>query len=328
MKVLFVISGNSKDFKIAPFVKAQSESLQAIGIEVEYFSISKKGIIGYFHGGLALKKFLKGKKIDLVHAHYVLSGFSAVIGSGKTPVVLSLMGSDAYGEYISQNKVKFLSRFNIALTYIIQPFVKAIICKSKFIESFVYQKKASQVIPNGVDLNLFNPENKVERGMLGLSKEKKYILFLGDTSDTRKNFRLAQEAIRLLNDPEVELLKSYPVNHEEVPFYINAADVLISTSYMEGSSNVIKEAMACNCPVVATNVGDVQWLFGNEPGYFITEFEQEDAADKIKMALTFSEKQGRTEGRKRIIELNLDAESVAKKIIALYKNVILNNKHR
>ena len=322
MKVLFVISGNSKDFKIAPFVKAQGESLQAFGIEVEYFSIAKKGIIGYYQGGLLLKKFLKGKNIDLVHAHYVLSGWSAVIGSGKIPVVLSLMGSDAYGEYISQKKVMLSSRINIALTYMIQPFVKAIICKSKFIESFVYQKKISQVIPNGVDLNLFNPENQAERGILGLSKEKKYILFPGDTRDTRKNFRLAHEAIGLLNDPEVELLKSYPVNHEEVPFYINAADVLISTSFMEGSSNVIKEAMACNCPIVSTNVGDVEWVIGKTEGCYITSFDPQDVAKKIQMALEFSKEKGKTNGRDRIIELGLDDNTIAQRIINVYKEVI------
>jgi teichuronic acid biosynthesis glycosyltransferase TuaC len=322
MNVLFVTSGNSKDFEIAPFVKDQGESLREAGVEIEYFTVRGKGIRGYIKGGFALRRFLEGKHFDLIHAHYVLSGWSAVIGSGKIPVVLSLMGSDAYGEYVGEKKVQLTSRFSTLLTWMIQPFIKAIICKSEFIQRFVYRKKISSVIPNGINLDHFKPENAVSRSALGLSENKRYILFLGDRNDKRKNFHLAQTAVNYINDPAIELINPYPVSHTIIPHYINASNVLILTSFMEGSPNVVKEAMACNCPVVATDVGDISWLFGNEPGHFITGVDAEDAVDKIKAALHFSEKHGRTRGRERIMELGLDAESVAGRVLAVYERVL------
>ena len=86
--------------------------------------------------------------------------------------------------------------------------------------------------------------------------------------------------------------------------------------------------MACNRPVVATDVGDIRWLFGNEPGHFITSFDPEDVAEKIKLALEFSEKYGRTNGRQRVIDLGLDSQTVAKKIINLYKEVLEQRKKK
>ena len=80
--------------------------------------------------------------------------------------------------------------------------------------------------------------------------------------------------------------------------------------------------MACDLPVVSTRVGDVEWLFGDEPGHFIAEHDPDDVADKIKLALEFSEKYGRTNGRQRIIELGLDSDSIAKRIIEVYEEVI------
>ena len=61
----------------------------------------------------------------------------------------------------------------------------------------------------------------------------------------------------LLNDDSVELLHVHDVDNSMIPFYLNAADLLLLTSVREGV-NVIKEAMACNCPFVATDVGDIR----------------------------------------------------------------------
>jgi len=110
--------------------------------------------------------------------------------------------------------------------------------------------------------------------------------------------------------------------HQKIPVYFAASHVALLTSLWEGSPNVVKEAMACNCPIVSTNVGDVKWLFGDEPGHFITGFTPEDVAEKIKLALEFSEKYGRTNGLNRIKDLGLDAETVAHKLIDLYKEII------
>ena len=79
---------------------------------------------------------------------------------------------------------------------------------------------------------------------------------------------------------------------------------MILTSFSEGSPQIIKESMACNCPIVSTDVGDVRDVIGETEGCYICSYDPKDVADKIKLALTYSEEKGRTNGRKRIIELD------------------------
>jgi teichuronic acid biosynthesis glycosyltransferase TuaC len=321
MRVLFVCSGNSKDFDIIPFIKEQGESLKAEGVAVDYYPVVGKGLWGYVKAGLQLRKLLRKKQYDLIHAHFTYCGWAALIGAGrKIPVVLSLMGSDANGEYKGKNKVVVSSRISSLLTWYIQPFVKAIISKSPNIEASVYLKRKSFVIPNGVNMEKFRPlPHKMGQ------TEKTKVLFLASKTKAGKNFPLVQAAMEQLGSMQVELVCPYPVNHKDVPRYLNEADVLAFSSFMEGSPNVIKEAMACNCPIVSTDVGDVRWVLGETKGCYIASFDPADFAKKIKQAIHFSQTVGRTKGRQRIMALGLDMNTVAKRIMAVYKK-ISNNK--
>ena len=74
IKVLFVCSGNSDSFEIAPFIYLQGESLKSNNIEVDYFRILGKGIKCYLNNIKPLKLLLINSKYDLIHAHYSLSG--------------------------------------------------------------------------------------------------------------------------------------------------------------------------------------------------------------------------------------------------------------
>lgn len=120
---------------------------------------------------------------------------------------------------------------------------------------------------------------------------------------------------------KAELKVHYGISQQDVPDILNKADVVLLTSKWEGSPNVVKEAMACNCPVVATNVGDVAWLFGDEPGYFLTGFDPVVVAEKIRMALAFADKEGKIRGRARIRKLGLDSETVARRVVDVYETV-------
>lgn len=319
MKVLFVCSGNSKSFDIAPFIKAQGESLQKAGIDVAYFPIKGKGFRGYLKAGGQLRQHLKYHNYDLIHAHFSLSGWAAVIGAGSTPVILSLMGDDAQGDYVGVNKIRFSSRFFILSSVLIQPFVKAIISKSPNLEKYVYQKHKSYIVPNGIDITTFKPNPAGYREELGLDPSKKLVLFLGSQERLGKNYPLAKQAVAHLNLPDVQLINPYPIPHEAIPKYLNSADVLVVPSFMEGSPNVIKEAMACNCPIVATNVGDIKWVMGNTEGCYLATFEVEDFAEKIRLALEFAQTKKRTAGWQRIEQLGLDADTIAHKVISIYR---------
>lgn len=318
MKVLFVCSGNTSGFEIVPFIKAQGDSLKSSGVEVEYFPIIGKGLLGYLKAGFKLRKLLKHKRYDLVHAHFTLSGYTAILGSRGTPVVLSLMGSDAYGEYVGENKILFFSNFLTLLTLLIQPFVRVIISKSDNIGKYVYMKRKSFIVPNGIDTEKFKSSPTNFRSELNFNETRKQILFLGSKKSVRKNITLVQQAVSLLNRNDVELINPYPISHELIPRYLNSVNVLAVCSYMEGSPNVVKEAMACNCPIVATDVGDIKWVLGNVEGCYIASFRPEDFAKKLQEALKFSETHQRTKGEQRIKELELSSESVASRIKEIY----------
>ena len=325
MKILFVACGNSKNFTISPFIKSQGDSLMNAGIEVQYFLIKGKGIFGYLKNALILRKYIKSHPIDIIHAHYTFSGWSSVLSFSRKPIVLSLMGSDAYGQHIGENKITFRSRFLAALTYLIQPFVEAIICKSKHIESFVYFKKKSFVIPNGILLDQIEFNQAGFRDELGINQNHKTVLFLGDKFDLRKNFSLVKEAVRLLDIDSVKLIAPYPISHGDVVRYLNSVDVLAVPSFMEGSPNVVKEAMACNCPIVGTDVGDIRDVISKTEGCFIGSFKVEEFAAQLKLALQFGK---RTQGRERIVDLGLDSETIANKIIDVYKQILTKRVHR
>jgi glycosyltransferase involved in cell wall biosynthesis len=309
MKVLFVSSGNSK-FGISPIVKNQGESLRHNGIDLDYFTIKGKGIKGYLKNIPILKKYLKSHHYDIVHAHFSLSAIVATL-SGANPLIVSLMGSDAYRNKAASILIKYFSKYKWNKT----------IVKTNAMKNHLRLKNAL-VIPNGVDLKKFEyiPFNNAIKISV-FNPNKKHILFMADPKRPEKNYILAKQSYDLLNSNNIDLHVIYNIFHDEIPYYLYSADVLLLTSLWEGSPNIIKEAMACNLPIVSTDVGDVKEIIGNTDGCYICSYDPVDVAEKIEMALSFGK---RTNGRERIIELGLDSDSIAKKIIQVYEEVLKN----
>jgi glycosyltransferase involved in cell wall biosynthesis len=177
------------------------------------------------------------------------------------------------------------------------------------------------IIPCHLDEGIFHPINKTEaRNLCNLTLTKRYILFSSSFDNHIKNYSLAQKACKIFKNLELIELKGY--SRKNVNLLLNACDLALITSFNEGSSQFLKEAMACNCPIVTTKVGDVELIIGETEGCYITSFDQRDCTEKIKLALEFSEKFGKTRGRDRIMELNLDPYTIAKKIIKVYQKVL------
>jgi teichuronic acid biosynthesis glycosyltransferase TuaC len=205
----------------------------------------------------------------------------------------------------------------VFLSKLLQPWVDKIIVKSKNLEEKVYLKKKVQVIPNGVNFDRFKPMDQTEcRERLGLPLQEKLLLFLGDPSDPRKNITLLNRAVELMDMKGKRILAPYPVDHDLVPDYLNAADVFVLTSRLEGSPNVVKEAMACNCPVVGTDVGDVREVIKDTQGCYVTSFDAADTVEKLKLALDFGK---RTTGRQNVEHLG--ENRIAEKIVKLYEGL-------
>ncbi|HOZ14481.1 MAG TPA: glycosyltransferase family 4 protein [Tenuifilaceae bacterium] len=324
MRVLFVCSGNGKDFSVAPFILGQAESLRLQGVCVSFFTVTERGVIGYLRSIRKLRKFIRTNPIDIIHAHYSFNGLLALLSLVHKPLVVSFMGSDTYGDFDIKGRRKISSYINIFISKLIQPFCNVIIVKSPNLARYIYCKKKLQLIPNGVDFDRFFSVDKNDaKQHLGLSLNKRYILFAADKYNERKNFALAQNGFSEISSiQDVELIVPYPVDQTQLNLYYNASDVVILTSHNEGSPNVVKEAMACNRPVVSTDVGDVRWLLGDELGYFISDFSDSDFSYKLRAALNYSLENPQTNGRNRLCNLGLSAEKIAMQIINIYSKVL------
>lgn len=315
MKVLFIASGNTIKFGIPPLVKIQGDSLKKSGVDVVFFPLVGKGFKGYLGNIFKLRKYIRNNPVDIIHAHYSFAGVVVSLINSNIPLVVSLLGSDVHADgYIK----KIILRIMPLLSW------KALIVKSiKMSEKL--QKNSAHVIPNGVDISLFKPLDTIQcKKKLFWDVAKKHILFVADPARKEKNFSLTQNAINLIGCKDIELHHLENTTHSDIPILLNASDVIVLSSLWEGSPNVIKEAMSCNCPIVATNVGDIEWLFGNEPGHFIADFSPKYFAKKIEEALNYSQNIKKTNGRRRILELGLDSETIARKIIDIYDHLALN----
>lgn len=316
MKILFVASGNTG--KVGTLVENQAESLRKLDLEIDLYLIKGKGVRGYLRNVNLLKKLLRQNNFDVVHAHYSFSGFVAGL-AGARPLIVSLMGTDVQGN--------MLNKALILLFRWMHKWKKTLVKTSSMGQ--ILRIRSAIVLPNGVNTGLFCPMKKEECcAKLGWNPLKKNILFASDPKRPEKNYELARKALIELNDPEIILHELVGVEHQTIPVWFNAADVVILTSHYEGSPNVIKEAMSCKRPIVTTNVGDVEWLFGNEPGHFIAGFHPEDFAIKLEKAIQFSTESNHTNGRNRIIELGLDSEIVARKLIIIYKHCVDEIHHK
>jgi glycosyltransferase involved in cell wall biosynthesis len=302
MKVLFVCSGNKNFGKPGVVVQNQANTLEKEGVEIDFFLITKKGFIGYFKTIRSLIVKLKQSQYKVIHSHYSLSSFVATMAimflNKKHFIhIVSLMGSDAQ---MKGWKKKLTLYFN-------NKYWNYTIVKSEEMAR-VLGLKSFIVLPNGVDLESIKPN------LNGSNNSIRKILFAANPDRESKGYPLAKAAFKLLNDDSIELEVKFNVAHREIIQSINACDVVLLTSKWEGSPNIIKEAMACNRPIVATKVGDVPWLLAGVEGCYLVDQDEQQVAKAIQEALKLKQSQGRN----KINELNLSAKQIAQKIITLY----------
>lgn len=304
MKVLVVARYKERGF--APFVTEQVAALEQLGVECLYFQIKSKGIAGYLKHLKALKKALRSFQPDVVHAHYGLCGLLANL-QRRVPVVTTYHGSD-----INDKKVLMLSKIAIRRSafniFVSQKNIEIAKPKNKF-----------ALIPCGINLDDYQIVEKAEaRKQMGLEFDKKYILFAGAFDNAVKNAALAKKAVAHLNDENVQLLELKGYSHDEVTLMMCAADVFIMTSISEGSPQVIKEALACGCPIVSVDVGDVKERVEGVDGCFVAKRDADDLASCLKKAITYGK---RTNGKDAIVRDGLTNDAVALHLNEIYSQI-------
>lgn len=324
MKVLAVtaIYPSAEKPAFGTFVRAQVEALREAGVEVDVFVLQGRNRkLMYPKAIFELRQWLNKTSYDLIHTHY---GYVGIVGRTqfRCPVVMTFHGSDILGGINQQGKRTFFSHFEVLSSKIVGALADAVIVQTRQMAN-QFRRKDVHVISHEVNLDLFHPIDREQaRQTLGLDPHKKYLLFAAHPDNAVKRFPLAQAAAEALKqqDKDVELLVVYKETQERLNDYMNACDALVFPSYQEGSPNIIKQALACNLPLVATDVGDVRDMVGDTQQCYICPPTADAFADKLRLIL---ETRQRSNGREKV--QHLSAPLVAERIIRVYERTIGNH---
>lgn len=316
MRILFV-AAQKDNGRFSPFVEEQKDALMHAGVEVCVYAHTAHGILQYVHWIPKLHNVIKESQPNVIHAHFGLTGLMAGLAAIGTevPVVVTYHGCD-----INDKKLRPFSRIAMRLAR-----WNIFVSKRQMINAYGTEMRACKaskgvVLPCGVTIKLFD-QNKVNNAWYD---EKfgsgDYVLFAGSFSSVVKNPVLARQAVDLLKieGRNVELLELKGYTREQVVTLMYRCKALLLTSVREGSPQVIKEAMACGCPIVSVDVGDVKERVNGIGGCYVIDSRD---PKKLAEALTAAIAYGRTTGREKLLEDGLDNNQVTEKLIGIYKYV-------
>lgn len=296
------------------FVCQQVEQLRRFGHTVDVIDIlGSQSKMNYLRCTLDVVRMTSAVAYDIVHAHYGYSAYPAMFRL-RAPLVITLHGTDVIGQSI----------FERLSTRAVSRFADAVIVVSEELR----RRIPGIVIPCGVDLGVFKPYDRDKaRARLGWPKDKHIVLFPFDPARPEKRYDLARASVeRLVQEGvDAELTTVVNVPNGEMPWCYSAADALLLCSDYEGSPTSIKEALACNRPVVATDVGDVGELLNGIAGTRICPQEAGTIARNLREVFDWSRS---SEFRGRAAMARYDQALTVEKIVGVYDDVLSNFKAR
>jgi len=246
---------------------------------------------------------------DIIHVN---SGVVAPLGllQPQRPIVLTLWGDDLLGNR--------LAGYQSEITKICAKRSNEIIVRNEEMKNVL--PCDATIIPSGVDTSRFRPmDQTASKKAVGWNAADLHVIFPYPKSQTKKRYHIAEQLVEQANmalDETVQLQTISGVDHEDMPQYYNAADVLLLPSLREGSPNTVKEAMACNVPVVSSDVGDVRERLDPVSNSYVCSDDSE-----LKDALvTVLQTGGRSDGREYVEEVSLDR--MGERIVAIYKSLL------
>ena len=308
------------------FIRRQAEFLSAAGVSVDVFAFKgHKKPLNYLAAWTRVWPKLDTSRYDLVHAQFGQSGLLAL--PRRLPLVVTLRGSDLLGiigDRKGRNTLK--GRLLQRATRYVARRANAVIVVSEHMRDHLKTRAPVHVIPSGLDLERFKAIPQTEaRRLLGFDPDAKLVLFVGRTHQARKRYALAQKAVDLLNERlPAKLVVAWGVHHDKIPVYMSAADALVVTSMQEGSPNVVKEALACDLPVVSVAVGDVPERLRDVAG---TEVCADERPETIAAALErVLRRGGRIDGRSAV--RHLDEKLLTDRVVEVYRSVLRNRRSR
>lgn len=314
---------------LLPFVLEQGESLCQLGMDIEYMPVRGN----YFLAVRDLKRKIRECQPDIVHAHYGLSAITAELQS-LVPVVTTFHNGETLNWHVN------------LMTSLCSLRAKHVVYVAQHIHDLVYFKaKNHSIIPCGVNMDDCHIIDQIAaRQQLGFEDGVKYILFGGGFDNLRKNYAILRDAVERIEQApwlsveggercgNIVCLEMKGLSRAECVLRMNACDLFALPSHSEGSPQALKEAMACNCPILATDIADVRTLLGDLAGHYVLRnprktHERWDADEKsldemIELLQDALRLTSRTNGRDRILEMGLSNEQVAERLIAIYKSIV------
>jgi len=334
MKVLAVTNmwPTPRHPRTGTFVRAQVQGLERIGVEVRplLFDRVSGGMAAYLRTSAAVRRECRRFRPDVVHVIY--GGVMAELASRSlrgAPLVQAFCGTDLLGEQTGSALQRLRGMVGVVCSRRAARRAQQIVVKSRNLARALpadIDPSRVHIIANGVDLDLFSPADSADcRGQLSWRDGVLHVLFCTPSrSDANKRLPLAERAVATLaqrgTPAELHIMTDTP--HDEVPRWLNAADVVLITSAHEGSPNIAKEALACNRPVVSVDVGDVRERIEGIQGCYIADADPEHLADKLAAVA-----RGPRLVAARDTMAQLSIEAVARKLVQVYEEAIGREVH-
>jgi glycosyltransferase involved in cell wall biosynthesis len=301
-----------------PFIVRQVNFLRRADVSVDVFHFrGNQNPFNYLRAWISVRRKLWQKNYDLVHAQFGQSGALAI--PKRHPLVVTFRGDDLEGIVGRNGTYTWRGYVLRAVSALVARHADAVILVSESLKRRLPGRDVC-IIPSGVDFDGIPILPKREcREKLKLPLNKALVLFVGNPAEKIKRYELAQKAMAQL-DPSLNasLVVACGLPHSHIPIYMNACDSLIFTSMHEGSPNVIKEALACNLPVVSVDVGDVQQRLRGLEGCAVAA---DDRPETLARELTRVLKgKHAIDGRRAL--LDLDESSLTQMVIGVYRSVL------
>lgn len=308
------------------FVEQQIKGLRAAGVDVQVMVVDrlKEGAKTYWGLSRRVLRRLTASPVDVVHVMYggVMAREVAKCVQDR-PLIVTFHGSDLLGENLSGRLRKWISAYGVLCSHKAASKARGIVTVSRTLSEALpkhIDRTKIRVIPCGIDLERFKPlDHEQSCHRLNWEPQKFHVLFPANTGDPVKRPALARAAVKLLGargiDAELHYLSS--VANTEVPVWMNASNVLLLTSLHEGSPTVVKEALACNVPVVSVDIGDVRERIEGIQGCHLAAPDAASLADRL---LCVKERASTIESRTQISSLSL--ERVAQSLCQFYSDVL------
>ncbi len=309
-------------------IQEQLKGLEAAGLDVRvlYFERSRAGVSIY--------RTVRRRVADAVGSqdpHLIQVMYGGVLADlvtravRKPPIIVSFLGSDLFGAPGANVLKRAMGRYGVFASHRAARRAAGVIVQSSGLRDALgpsADPSAVWILPAGVDLNKFQPmERELCRQRLGWSPDRFYILFGGRKWNPVKRIGLAAAAVDRLRRSGllVEFTSMERVPHTEVPIWLNAGDVLILTSRHEGSPVIVKEALACDRPVVSVDVGDVAERIRGLEGCYLGRPDPDDLAAGLRIALSA---RGTERGARRAAVQDFSLLKVSEKLIEIYRTVL------